>query len=250
MTAAGRGRSGPRLVKARRARIRFRIMCGRFTLTERDLERLARKLGVPVDALVNYSARYNIAPMQNHFIVTAEYESRKASVARWGLVPRWAKDNKRASQCINAIAETVEVKPSFRDAFKQRRCVVPADGFYEWSGPRSARRPQWIHRRDGELMLFAGLYESWRPPEGESETTFTIITCAPNAVTAPIHNRMPVILSDRDADDWMNPREPDPLSLKRLLVPAPDDLLTVQPASPLANSVKNEGPELLEAAAK
>ena len=96
-------------------------------------------------------------------------------------------------------------------------------------------------------MLFAALYESWHPPEGEAETTFTIITWAPNVVTAPIRNRMPVILSDREADDWMNPRTPDPLSLKRLLVPAPDDLLTMQPASPLANSVRNEGPELLEA---
>jgi putative SOS response-associated peptidase YedK len=185
--------------------------------------------------------------MQRHFIVTTEFENRKVVPARWGLVNRWAKDNSRASQCINAKAETVEARPSFRDAFKKRRCVVPADGFYEWTGPKSARRPMWIHRADGKLILFAGLYEDWFPEKDRPETTFTIITCEPNAVTRPIHNRMPVILEERAADDWMNPGEADPLSLKRLLIPAADDLLLAQPASPLANSVKNEGPELLVA---
>jgi putative SOS response-associated peptidase YedK len=165
----------------------------------------------------------------------------------WGLVNRWAKDNSRAGQCINAKAETVEARPSFRDAFKKRRCVVPADGFYEWTGPKSARRPMWIHRADGKLMLFAGLYEDWFPEKARLETTFTIITCEPNAVIQPIHNRMPVILDNRAADDWMNPTEADPLSLKRMLIPAPDDLLLAQPASPLVNSVKNDGPELLVA---
>jgi putative SOS response-associated peptidase YedK len=220
-------------------------MCGRFTLTERDRERLARRLGVSVEELGDYIPRYNIAPTQPHFIVTAKYENRKIRAARWGLVPRGSKENRRAGQNINAAVETVERRSVFRDAFSERRCVVPADGFYEWTGPRSARLPQWIHRRDDELLLFAGLYESWKPPDGEWETTFSILTCASNAVVSPIHNRMPVILSDRDADDWMNPREADPLSLKRLLVPAPDDLLTMQPASPLANNANNEGPELL-----
>jgi len=220
-------------------------MCGRFTLTRRDGRELAAELGVPDDAFADYRPRYNIAPMQRHFIVTTEFENRKVVPARWGLVNRWAKDNSRASQCINAKAETVEARPSFRDAFKKRRCVVPADGFYEWTGPKSARRPMWIHRADGKLILFAGLYEDWFPEKDLLETTFTIITCEPNAVTRPIHNRMPVILEERAADDWMNPGEADPLSLKRLLIPAADDVLLAQPASPLANSVRNDGPELL-----
>ena len=220
-------------------------MCGRFTLTRRDGRELAAELGVSDDVFSDYRPRYNIAPMQRHFIVTTEFENRKVVPARWGLVNRWAKDNSRASQCINAKAETVEVRPSFRDAFKKRRCVVPADGFYEWTGPKSARRPMWIHRADGKLILFAGLYEDWFPEKDLLETTFTIITCEPNAVTRPIHNRMPVILEERAADDWMNPGEADPLSLKRLLIPAADDVLLAQPASPLANSVRNDGPELL-----
>lgn len=220
-------------------------MCGRFTLTESDKELLAARLGVSAEALANFRPRYNIAPLQSHFVITTVYEKRELLAASWGLIPRWASNASRASQSINAKAETVEVKPTFGEAFKMRRCVVPADGFYEWTGARDSRRPLWIHRRDRALLLFAGLYETWAPKPGGFETTFTILTCAPNSLIAAIHNRMPVILSERDADDWMNPRENEPLSLKRLLVPAPDDLLVTQCASLLVNSVKNEGTELL-----
>jgi len=222
-------------------------MCGRFTLTERDRNVVEARLGLPSGALGLYIPRYNIAPTQFHFVITTKYENRTSLAARWGLVPYWSKDNSRAAQCINAQVETVETKPTFRDAFKSRRCVVPADGYYEWTGPRSARRPWWIHRSDGQLLLFAGLYEVWQPGGGAAETTFTILTCAANSATAAIHNRMPVILSDREADDWMNPREADPLALKRMLVPAPEDLLEIRPASSLANNARNEGPELLVA---
>ena len=221
-------------------------VCGRFTLTRRDRQSLAAELGVAGDSFTDYRPRYNIAPMQEHFVVTLEREDRKAIRARWGLVNSWAKDNKRAPMCVNAKAETVEKLPTFRAAFKKRRCVVPADGFYEWRGPKGKREPLWIHPRDGGLILFAGLYEAWRPEPNRWETTFTIITTAANQSIKPIHDRMPVILSDRDADDWMNPNEPDPVSLKRLLVPLSADLLAVFPASPLVNSVKNDGPELLQ----
>jgi putative SOS response-associated peptidase YedK len=190
--------------------------------------------------------RYNIAPTQDHFVLISEYERRKVLPARWGLVNSGARDNSRAAQCINAMAETVESKPSFREAFRQRRCIVPADGFYEWVGPKQARTPVWFHPHDGGLLFFAGLYEEWHPQAGQAETTFTILTCDPNAVTRPIHNRMPVILADTKVqEDWINPREQNPLSLKRLLIPAPDDLLRVDPASVLVNNPKNDGPELL-----
>ena len=221
-------------------------MCGRFTLTWVDADALCVELGATEGFRSDYRPRYNIAPLQPHFIVTTEYENRRLIPARWGLVPSWAKDASRASQCINAKAETIETLPSFREAFRKRRCIIPADGFYEWRGPKGEREPLWIHPKGGKLLRFAGLYEAWRKESGQYETTFTIITCPPNAAMASIHNRMPVILADKEADDWMNRHDPDPLSLKRLLAPAPDDLLVIQPASPLVNNVRNEGPELLK----
>jgi putative SOS response-associated peptidase YedK len=221
-------------------------MCGRFGLTRGPSRELADLLGVDAADLSFHRPRYNIAPTQEHFVLTSEYERRKVLPARWGLVNRGARDNSRAAQCINAMAETVQAKPSFREAFQQRRCLVPADGFYEWRGPKQSRSPVWFHAQDGGLLFFAGLYEEWYPDRGTSETTFTILTCAPNQVTGQIHNRMPVILPDPKAqEDWINPREPNPLSLKRLLIPAPDDLLRMQPASSLVNNVRNDGPELL-----
>jgi putative SOS response-associated peptidase YedK len=205
-------------------------MCGRFTITWEEWRRVAETLRIDDDSDVaaSYRPRFNIAPTDQHFIVTAEFERRRVQRARWGLVNRRATDNRRASQCINAKAETLEQRATFREAFQRRRCIVPADGFYEWTGPKGKRQPLWIHPRSGDLMLFAGLYERWYPERNKPEVTFTIVTCAANA------------------EDWMNLREEDPLSLKRLLVPAPSELLVMQPASPLANSVKNEGPALLE----
>lgn len=220
-------------------------MCGRFTITRRDGKSLAAELGVAAENLRDYTPRYNVAPMQRCFMVTMEYENRKAIPARWGLVNSWAKDHSRASMCINAKAETVEKLPSFRAAFKKRRCVVPADGFYEWRGPKGNREPLWFHPARGELLLMAGLYEAWEREPRTWETTFTIITTAANRMMEPIHKRMPVLLDEAGAADWMNPREPDPLSLKRLLVPAAEDLLQMRSASSLVNNVKNEGPELL-----
>ncbi len=222
------------------------IMCGRFGLTWERSPKLADLLGVDEGALSFHRPRYNIAPTQEHFVLVSEYERRKVLRARWGLVNSGAKDNSRAAQCINAVSESVEAKPSFREAFQKRRCIVPADGFYEWTGPKNDRTPIWFHPEDGGLLFFAGLYEEWHPQAGSAETTFTILTCSPNAVTRPIHHRMPVILPDQKAlEDWINPREPNPISLKRLLIPAPDQLLRAQPASSLVNNANNEGPELL-----
>jgi putative SOS response-associated peptidase YedK len=221
-------------------------MCGRFTLTRRDGNTLAAELGVAPESLRDFHPRYNIAPLQRHFIVRLEYEDRVAQPARWGLVNRWAKDASQASRCINARGETLEARPAFRDAFKKRRCVIPADGFFEWTGPRTARRPLWFHRSDGGVLLLAGLYEAWQAQPDQWETTFTIITTAANAVMAPYHDRMPVILGDSAADDWMNPRVEDPASLKPMLAAAPDDLLVARAVSPKLNSPKYDSAELLE----
>lgn len=222
-------------------------MCGRFTLTNGDPEWVATQLEVPLPQIAQYRPRYNVAPMQRHFIVRGNEHAREAIEARWGLVNVWAKDNSRASRQINARGETVAERPAFRSAFRSRRCVVPADGFYEWSGPRGKRQPHWIRPVDSSLMLMAGLYEDWYPEPDMPETTFTIITTTPNATTSSIHDRMPVILSRDDVDDWLFTPKEDAALMLPLLRPAPDELLTVSDASPLVNSVKNDGPELLDA---
>ena len=222
------------------------IMCGRYTLTHREAEKLAAELGVPVDQLADYKPRYNIAPTQRQLIVRIEFEDREALRARWGLINRWAKDAKTGYRTINARAETVHQRPAFRDAFKKRRCVVPADGFYEWTGPKAARMPLWFHRPDGGLLLFAGLYESWQPEPDVWEPTYTIITTDANETVGQVHNRMPVILPEDRIDDWLHPREEDVDKLRGFLVPAANDLITSTPVSPRVNSVKNDDPDLLE----
>jgi putative SOS response-associated peptidase YedK len=206
-------------------------------MTRRDRSELAVMLGVRENELGDYVPRFNIAPTQPYFVLKTKYESREAIPATWGLVNSWAKDASRASMYINAKADTIDQLPSFRGAFEKRRCVVPADGFFEWRGPKTKREPLWIHPADdGALLLFAGLFEAWQFQPGEWRTTFTIITTSANQMLERIHNRMPVILDEAGAADWMNWREPDPLSLKRLLVPASDDLLKVRPASPLGTA--------------
>src|SRR6516162_2950216 len=218
-------------------------MCSRFSLAE-ERDFLAARLGVSAAALANYRPRYNIAPQQEHFIVTTEHERRKLMAAKWGLVTNPDRDGRRR-YLINAKAETLESRPTFAEAFANRRCVIPASGFYEWNGPSYARQPFWIHRRDGDLLLFAGLYQDGENNDTGTQSAFTILTCAANSTLATIQDRMPVILSDRDADDWINPSAKKPHSLKRLLRPTAEDALLVHAASPLVNSVRNEGPQLL-----
>jgi putative SOS response-associated peptidase YedK len=220
-------------------------MCGRFTLTRQDRRELAELLGVDERDLRDYRPHYNIAPLQDHFVIRSRYETRHLIPARWGLVNSWATNSSLAASCINAKAETIETRPSFKDALTKRRCIVPADGFYEWRGPKSNREPLWIHPADGGLLWLAGLYESWKPEPGRWQRTFTIITTRANRLIEPIHDRMPVILDERRAEDWMNPAEKDPFRLKALLVPAPDDDLVLSPASSLVNTVNNDGPQLL-----
>jgi len=223
-------------------------MCGRFTLTYRERERLAEELGVPVEQLphAEYRPRYNIAPTDPHWIVRLRLEDREVLPAKWGLVNYWAKDAARAARQINARAETLATSPAFREAFAKRRCVVPADGFFEWTGAGANRRPLWFHRPDGRLVLFAGLYESWRAGPEQWQRTFTIVTTQPNGLIAPIHDRMPVLLDDDVADAWLDPRREDLEALQRMLVPAPDSLLVATAVSQRVNSVKNDDPACLE----
>jgi len=172
------------------------------------------------------------------------FEDRELLPARWGLINFWMTDRKQALKTINARAETIQKLPSFRDAFKRRRCAVPADGFFEWSVQKDGRMPIWFHRPDHALIMFAGLYESWRPTPTERETTFTIITTTPNSLLEPTHNRMPVILEEDSIDEWLYGRQ-STRSLIGLLRPAAANLLVGTPVSTRVNSVYNDDPACL-----
>ncbi|MXY79777.1 MAG: SOS response-associated peptidase [Chloroflexi bacterium] len=222
-------------------------MCARFTLTAGVAE-IAAALGVDPAAIdaAGHRPRYNVAPTQPHFIVRERREERQALPARWGLVNSWATDAKRAGAQINARAEDVPRRRAYRAAWEQgRRCLVPADGFFEWTGPKSARQPVWFHRPEGGLILLAGLYESWRAgDDDEWRRTFTILTTRANGAVAPIHDRMPVILSPDDAAEWVYPgNAPDAVS--GLLRPAPESLLVGEAVSRRVNSVRNDDPACL-----
>lgn len=220
-------------------------MCGRFTLSRRDAGQLALELGVDPESLRDYRPRYNVAPTDQHWIVRVKREDRELLAATWGLVNSWAKDKKRAAAQINARAETLATRPAFKEAFKERRCIVPADGFFEWVGPKTARQPIWFHRGDGGLILFAGLYEYWPSGPEQFERTFTIVTTDANDIVGRVHDRMPVILDEERADAWMLPKQ-NADRLQELLLRAGGDLLIATRVSPRANSVKNDDPAVLE----
>src|SRR5262249_15753237 len=182
-------------------------MCGRFTVTFPDYATLARALGVESDSALEgmYRPRYNVAPTDAHWILrTARGGGRELVPARWGLVNHWAKDPTGGPKQINARSESVLRKPAFREAFERRRCVVPTDGFFEWTGPKGRRRPIWYHDPDRKLLRLAGLYESWRDPEtGERVRTFAIVTTPANELVSSVHDRMPAVLLPEAVDAYL-----------------------------------------------
>ena len=222
-------------------------MCGRFTLTS-NLDELQGRFGFLSEftdsAFFEHGPRYNIAPTQAVLTVTNDGQ-RRGEVMRWGLVPFWAKDLKVGARVINAVGETVATKPAFRAAFKKRRCLVLADGFYEWKKDGKRRLPSYIYAKSGGPLAFAGLWETWKSPEGPVVRSCTIITTSANSLIEPLHNRMPVILSDETQALWLDPLSENPSNLEPLLFPAPKELLTSHPVSEAVNSVKNQGPELI-----
>ena len=224
-------------------------MCGRFTsqYTWRELVDLYRITEPYIRPISNFEPRFNFAPMQRGPVVRLDKEGRREPVImRWGLVPSWSKDDKDGARCINAKAETVAEKPSFRAAFKARPCLVPADGFYEWA-PLGAvgKQPYYITLKDKEPFAFAGLWEWWRAKEAPKEEpgleTFTILTTEPNALCAPIHNRMPVILAPDDWPRWLS----TPDDRKSLLRSFPADRMECWPVGKAVGNVGNEEPELI-----
>ncbi len=230
-------------------------MCGRFTLTRQGLEAIAGELDAALapDDVAIYRPRYNIAPTDQHWVLRTKFEQRELLPARWGPINNWAPDAKGAFKQINARAESAPSRPAFRDAFERRRCVVPADGFFEWTGSKEARQPIWFHPPDDELLLFAGLYESWTDPANAQRLrTFTILTTSANDVVAPVHDRMPVILAQDRIDEWLHVPTQDQRAyadgLRPLLAPAGDDVLVATAVSRRVNAVANDDAACLEPA--
>jgi putative SOS response-associated peptidase YedK len=220
-------------------------MCGRFTLMHpwSEVVRLLRaEAPEPPPA-----RRWNVAPTQPVAVLVLTNERRpQLRMVRWGLIPSWAKDPAVGNRMINARAETLAEKPSFRDALVHRRCLVVADGFYEWRGEKGRKVPVWIHPKDGGLLTFAGLWESWKAPDGSEVRSCAIVTCPSNDLIATFHDRMPVIVPPEARERWLDPGPAPAGSLDDLLVPFPSDGLALRDASPRVNSPANEGEELGE----
>ncbi len=219
-------------------------MCGRFTyrLTWAqivDLYRLTDK----AEPLFSLAPRYNVAPSQRVPIIRERDGRREAALLRWGLIPSWAKDAAISYKTINARAETIATVPFFRAAFKARRCIIPASGFYEWQKTGTRKQPYLIEAEDESPLSFAGLWERWDHGPEPLET-FTIITTTPNELLAPIHDRMPVILDPADFDAWLTPG-PSPIA-QAILRPYPAERLRAFPISTRVNSTKNDDPAIIE----
>jgi putative SOS response-associated peptidase YedK len=212
-------------------------VCGRFNL-HHNPRAIADEFGVEV---VDHHPRYNIAPTQYIPLVrpAADRPGRELVAAKWGLIPSWATDPSIGNRLINARADTAATKPAFRSAYKHRRCLIPASGFYEWSGPAKKRQPHNFTLRHGRPFALAGLWECWGPEQVES---FTILTTDANELMGQYHDRMPVIIHPHDYDFWMTGK---PEEVGVLLRPYPCEEMTARPVSLLVNSPRNDGPELL-----
>jgi putative SOS response-associated peptidase YedK len=219
-------------------------MCGRFTLALSAAE-IEVRFGVPVP--VEYKPRYNVAPTQEIFALLADSQVRRLDVFRWGLIPHWAKDAKLGNKLINARAETLFEKPSFRDAVKRRRCLIIADGFYEWrQTPQGRRVPVYVRLKSKEPFGFAGLWDVWSSPEGQTLKTCTIVTTEPNDLIRPIHDRMPVIVPRELEELWLDPSPKAPGELARVLRPYRAEELELFDVSSIVNSPANDGPECIQ----
>lgn len=229
-------------------------MCGRMTQQQdpSEIGRIFEAEIAPGDeaALAELGPRYNVAPTQPLTVVVARDAGRQVELHRWGLVPAWAKSVSVGSRHINARAETIAASPAFRTSFIRRRCLIPADGFYEWLRDGRRRQPFLIRPVEAQgtaaQLAFAGIWSPWREAaSGEWLLTAAVVTTAANETVGRLHNRMPVILGNDEWPLWMDPTITDAGLLADLLHPAPDDLLELVPISPLVNNVNNEGPELI-----
>ncbi len=217
-------------------------MCGRYVITSPP--KAIRLLFAYADE-PDFPPRYNVSPTQPIGIVRLEEGVRRFALVRWGLIPSWVKDPRDFSLLFNARGESLLDKPAFRAAFRRRRCLVPADGFYEWKREGDRKRPYFIRSRNGGPMAFAGIWESWMGPNGEELESAAIVTTGANRVLAPLHHRMPVIVPPDAFDMWLDCGRVDAELAATLLVPAPDDLLEAYEVSPAVNRAANDSPALI-----
>lgn len=233
-------------------------MCGRFVSTNTP-EQIASYFGASLEGDV-LPVSYNVAPTNDIYaVVSDDSASPVVRAFHWGLVPVWAKDVKIGSSMINARSETLADKPAFKGLLRKRRCVIPMDGFYEWQAASAAspigakgkpiKQPMFIHRADGDMLAIAGLWSIWRdksgPPDGPWLHSCTIVTTAANATMSPVHDRMPAILSAHEWSQWLDPSVDDPIVLRALLHPSPDDVLVMRKVTTQVNNVRNKGAELI-----
>ena len=218
-------------------------MCGRFTLTY-DINAVAKAFNVPVPPSLQTAPRYNIAPTQNVVSILAD-GTPHLDLLRWGLIPSWAKDEGIGSKMINARAETLAEKPSFKRLLNSKRCLVVADGFYEWKKEQGGKTPIYITLKNKEPFAFAGLWDSWKSPDGEQIRTCTLITTSPNNLMASIHNRMPVILSSEARQEWLDSSLHDEHVLLPLLAPYSSEEMSARPVSRLVNNPQYDSAELI-----
>jgi len=214
-------------------------MCGRFSQAT-PVEKLADLFSLA--GAPQLKPRYNIAPSQLVSVIRLSPGDgwRRLDLMRWGLIPAWAKDPSKARQPINAKAETVDKLPTFRVAFHRRRCLIPADGFYEWKQEGGRKQPVYIRMKDGEPFAFAGLWEHWEKPDQEPIDSCVILTTEPNELLAQVHNRMPVILDPTDYEQWLEPAVQDVLRLTPLLRPYPSEEMTFYPVNLRVNNPKHD----------
>lgn len=221
-------------------------MCGRFTslLTPELLAVIYE-----IQAKIDLQPRYNVAPTQDVLVVREDSAGgRYPSYARWGLIPHWAKDMSIGSRMINARSESVHEKPAFRQAIRTRRCIVPASGFFEWAATSAGKVPHYVTMRDGSPFSFAGIWESWKSPDGGTVETCSILTTAANQLMASIHDRMPVILHKGEFQLWLDRTVNDPHELQPLYQPYPAELMQEWQVSTAVNSPRNSDPSCIDPA--
>lgn len=220
-------------------------MCGRYSLFA-DFRKIEDRFGEATFDISEYEKSYNIAPSQMVLSVVNDGTKNRIGYLKWGLVPPWAKDQKIGFKMINARSETVNEKPSFRDAFQKRRCLIVADSFYEWKQTDERKMPMRIKMKNDELFAMAGLWESWKTPQGATLHTCTILTTTPNNLMANIHDRMPVILKKADEHRWLNPKMKTMNELKTLLIPFEEGYLEAFEVSDKVNSPKNNTLDVID----
>lgn len=219
-------------------------MCGRYALKV-SVPEVARILGATPTA--EFAPSYNVAPSRNvPACRVAEEGGREIVLLRWGLVPHWAKAIDDRYRMINARAETVASKPAFRTPFRKRRCLVPADGYFEWKAVGKRKQPYFIRRRDEGPIFFAGLWDRWEKGDGEPVDSFAIVTTSASPNVAQVHDRMPVMVDDGDYDTWLDPKLEDAARLLPLLKPHPGKDLTLTPVSTYVNNPRNDDPRCIE----